>query len=173
MLVFRSVSHCLGTFSLLLGLSIAVAAQAQTPDDFARGDTVTWAAQPVAARPGERVKLVLTGTVSPGWHVYSLKQAPDGPTPLLVTLDRNAVATADGAVTESKPLAIHDPAFGLQTQYYEHAATLAVPVRLKKPLAAGTQAIPVSLRFQTCNGRICQPPRTVHLSASVDLKAGG
>ena len=173
MLVFRSVSHGLGTFFLLLGLSIAGAARAQSSDDFARGDTVTWAAQPVAARPGARATLTLTVTVLPGWHVYSLKQAPDGPTPLLVTLDRNAVATADGAVTESKPLKIHDPAFGLQTQYYEHAATLTVPVRLNRPLAAGAQAIPVSLRFQTCNGRICQPPKTVHLSAPVDLKAGG
>jgi hypothetical protein len=28
----------------------------------------------------------------------------------------------------------------------------------------------VSVRFQTCNGRICQPPRTVHLSATVNLQ---
>lgn len=142
-------------------------------EDAARADTVSWSAQPATAgKQGDRLKVTVNGTVQPGWHVYALKQAPDGPTPLLVTLDTNTAATADGAVAGSVPTKLHDPAFGLDTQFYASAFTLTVPVRLK-PHLAGDQVIPLSVRFQTCNGRVCQPPKTVHLSASVNLQAGG
>ena len=62
---------------------------------------VTWAA---SAGPdgnfkqGGHLTLTLRGKVLEGWHVYALKQLPDGPTPLRVTLDANDVATADGAL---------------------------------------------------------------------------
>ena len=136
-------------------------------------DTVAWTAQPATAtRQGDKVKLTLTGAVQPGWHVYGLKQALEGPTPLLVTLDANTVATADGAVAGTPAIKFHDPAFGLDTQYYESAFSVTVPVRLKPGLASGAQTIPVAVRFQTCNGRICQPPKTVHLNASVNLAGG-
>ena len=136
-------------------------------------DTVTWTAQPAAAaKPGDKLKLTLTGAVQPGWHVYGLKQAPEGPTPLLVTVDANSVAAADGAVAGTPAIKFRDPAFGLDTQYYETDFSVTVPVRLKPGLAAGAQIIPVAVRFQTCNGRICQPPKTVHLNAPVNLAGG-
>jgi len=153
--------------SAFILLVLAGSASAQTEG----GDTVSWSVQPAAAT-GDRLKLIVSGTVQPGWHVYALKQAPEGPTPLLVTLDANTVATADGAVAGSAATKLRDPAFGLDTQFYASAFTLTVPVRLKSHLA-GNQAIPLSVRFQTCNGRVCQPPKTVHLSAPVNLQAGG
>jgi thiol:disulfide interchange protein DsbD len=131
-------------------------------------ETVTWSVAPAAAKPGESLKLTVNGAVLEGWHVYSLKQAPEGPTPLLARVEDNAAAAADGAVSESKPVKLRDPAFGLDTQFYERAFTLTVPVRLKRGLKPGAQAIPVSVRFQTCNGRICQPPKTVHLNAIIN-----
>lgn len=159
--------------SALCFLLLGGAAFAQ-PNDPARADTVSWTVQPATATgKGDRLKLILTGSVQPGWHVYGLKQAAEGPTPLLVTLDANTVAATDGAVAGSPAIKFRDPAFGLDTHYYESAFSLTVPVRLKQNLAAGPQTIPVSVRFQTCNGRICQPPRTVHLSALVNLSAGG
>jgi hypothetical protein len=159
--------------SALFFLLLGGAATAQ-PNDPARGDTVSWTVQPATVTgKNDRLTLTLAGSVQPGWHVYGLKQSPEGPTPLLVTLEANTVAAADGVVAGSPAIKFRDPAFGLDTHYYESAFTLTVPVRLKKNLAAGPQAIPVSVRFQTCNGRICQPPKTVHLSASINLPAGG
>jgi hypothetical protein len=154
----------------LLGFSLHGAAMAQTPDDPARAETVSWTVQPqTAAKPDGRLTLTLYGAVLDGWHVYALKQAPDGPTPLLVTLDANTVATADGSPAGSPPRKIHDPAFDLDTQFYSNAFTVTLPVRLKHNLSPGQQAIPLSVRFQTCNGRTCQPPKTVQLSAPVNL----
>ena len=160
------------TASALFLLAMAGSASAQSEDP-ARADTVSWSAQPaVAVKQGDQLTLTVNGTVQPGWHVYSLKQAPDGPTPLLVTLGGSTVATADGQVAGSAVTKLHDPAFGLETQFYSSAFTLTVPVRLK-PHLAGDQTIPLNVRFQTCNGRVCQPPKTVHLSAKVNLQAGG
>ncbi len=159
----------------LVGLSLPGAALAQASNDAARGDTVSWtvSAPADAVRPGGRLTLTLHGTVLDGWHVYALKQAPLGPTPLRVALDTNDVATADGATAGSPPIKIHDPAFDLETQFYAKPFTVTVPVRLGKHLAAGQQQIPVSVQFQTCNGRVCQPPKTVHLSAAINLPTGG
>ena len=152
--------------AVLLLASHGAMAQADNPHE-----TVSWAVK-AANAGGGKLSLVVTGAVQPGWHVYGLKQAPEGPTPLLVTLDANTVAAADGAVAGTPAIKFRDPAFGLDTQYYEKDFSVTVPVRLKSGLAAGAQTIPVAVRFQTCNGRICQPPRTVHLNASVNLAGG-
>lgn len=153
----------------ILALSLAGPALAQ---EGAR-ETVSWsvAAPAEDIRPGARVTLTVKGAVLDGWHVYSLKQAPQGPTPLVLGLAANGVAKADGAAGESTPIKIHDAAFGLDTRYFSHDFTLTLPVRLKSGLKAGAQTIPLNVRFQTCNGGICQPPKTVHLSATVNVQA--
>jgi DsbC/DsbD-like thiol-disulfide interchange protein len=160
----------------VFGLLDAKAQAQDGADDPARADTVAWtltAASPDASAPGSRVVLTLQGAVKDGWHVYGLKQATLGPTPLLVALDKNSVAAAAGAPTASKPITQRDPSFGLDTHFYTSAFTVSVPVHITAHAAAGPQVIPVSVRFQTCNGQICQPPKTVHLSASVTVRAAG
>ena len=116
---------------LLLFLNGAVLAQA--PDDPARADTVSWTVAPldIAKRPGHAT-LTLHGAVAPGWHVYSLKQLPEGPTPLVASVAANEVAALDGATTGSAPTKFHDPAFGLETQFYTGQFTLTLPVRSRK-----------------------------------------
>lgn len=135
-------------------------------------ETASWTVSaPAALKPGSKTVITLQGAVQDGWHLYALKQAPDGPTPLLVSIEKNGVATANGVVTGSAPQKVRDPAFGLDTQFYAQAFTLMVPVRLKDNLKPGPQAIPLSVRFQTCNGAVCQPPKTVHLSAAITVQA--
>jgi hypothetical protein len=148
-------------------------ASAQAPaSDSIPATTVSWTVLGQTITKGGRSTLTLRGQVVPGWHVYGLKQLPNGPTPLLVTVSDNAVAKADGAPTGTAPTKFHDPDFGLETQFYASDFTLTVPVRLKPDAAAGSQQIPLDVRFQTCNGRICQPPKTVRLLAPVNLQAG-
>jgi hypothetical protein len=66
------------------------------------------------------------------------------------------------------------PSFDLETRFYTHSFTVKLPVRLIGPKGgrvAGRQLIPVSVHFQTCSDRECQPPTTVHLSVPVDVPA--
>lgn len=152
-----------------IALSLHGAALAQGP----RTDDVSWTASAPASdvRPGSQVKVTLQGAVTEGWHVYGLEQLPGGPIPLLVKLGASTAASADGAPTASPTIKYHDPAFDLETQYYAKPFTLTVPVRVASGLSAGPQQIPVSVRFQTCTGQTCRPPRTVNLSATINVKA--
>ena len=138
-------------------------------------DTVSWSASTPdqAVKAGGRVKITLRGAVQTGWHIYGLQQLPDGPTPLRVTLDTSGVAAADGQPTGTPPIKLQDPSFNLETQYYERDFTVTAPVRIGPHAAAGPQQIPISVRFQTCNGHICQPPKTVKLSVPVTVRANG
>src|SRR5471032_956690 len=141
----------------LLGLAAPVLAQTADP---AAAQTVNWTvtAHPAdAVEQGGRVTLTLHGEVADGWHVYALKQLPNGPTPLRVMLDQNAVAAASGAPVGSPATKIHDQGFNLDTQFYSHAFTVALPLLVATHSASGPQQIPVSVRFQTCNDRVCQP----------------
>jgi len=169
--------HAAGAAVALFGLGALGGASAQTPAGAfgGQGDTVTWTASAPAAgvKPGSRLAITLHGAVQGGWHVYALNQLPEGPTPLRVMVDSSEAATAEGAPSGSAPTKIHDPAFDLETQFYAGAFTVTAPVRIGSHLAAGRQLIPVSVRFQTCNGRICQPPKTVHLSVPIDVRAKG
>lgn len=159
------------------GIAVAVFAMtalsgtALAQDDLTGPQTVAWTAEPLALSPkAGPATLILHGSVTPGWHVYSLKQAPDGPTPLLVTVTPGDVVASIGAPAGTPPTRIHDPAFNLETQFYAGNFTLTLPVRVKAH-AAGEQVIPVDVRFQTCNGKVCQPPRTVRLNAAITRKA--
>jgi hypothetical protein len=151
---------------------LSLPALAQAPDEAARGETVSWTASvgpDGKVKQGAHLTLTLHGKILEGWHVYALQQLPEGPTPLRVTVDANDVATADGAPAGSPATTVHDPAFNLDTQFYAKDFTVTVPVRLGSHPVTGR--IPVSVRFQTCNGRVCQPPKAVHLSAPV--RTGG
>ena len=155
----------------LIALAMQGAALAQSP-----ADTVAWTLTAPSAdsvKPGARVVLKLQGVVLDGWHVYALKQLPGGPTPLRVALDPSDVAASAGAPAGSPTIKVRDPSFNLDTEYYSKPFSVTVPVRIGAKAAAGKQSIPVSVRFQTCNGEICHPPKTVKLSAPVTVQGNG
>ena len=76
------------TILALSGGALSGAALAQIPS----GDTVAWTVSTStdAIKPGGRLTVTLHGAVLDGWHVYGLKQLPEGPTPLTVTVDPDA-----------------------------------------------------------------------------------
>lgn len=153
------------SFGGVVALSAIATGMAQLPRQ-----TVQWTAAVHSGDSlrGGSVTLELSGRLAEGWHVYAQTQAPGGPTPLRIALDANDFAQIAGAPSGSVPEHKFDPSFGLETQFYSGAFTLLLPVRVARPSAAGRRSIPVSVRFQTCNGRECEPPRTIHLSVTID-----
>jgi hypothetical protein len=151
----------------------AIAGQSATAIAQAPSDNVHWAVTlasgvtPVKA--GSDVTVDVTGSIDDGWHVYGLKQLPGGPTSLRLTVDANDTATATGDPSESPPQKIHDSRFGLDTQFHTGTVTLHLPVRVTTP-AGGNRTIPISIRFQLCSEGECKPPRTVHLTAPVEVR---
>jgi DsbC/DsbD-like thiol-disulfide interchange protein len=159
---------------LVVGLALTGAVSAQEPQDQASENTVQWTASvtsSTALHEGGEALLELSGAIRSGWHVYALTEPDGGPTALRVTLDDNDVVLAAGEPSGTPPQKKHDHSFGLVTQFYTHAFKVSLPVQVKQQYAAGKQLIPVSVRFQTCSDRECQPPKTIHLS--VPLEVGG
>jgi DsbC/DsbD-like thiol-disulfide interchange protein len=158
--------------ALLFSGSAVAQTPGRTSSASPNGATVAWSAPLIIAasgRKGQRVALIVQGAVREGWHVYALRQQPNGPTPLKVTLEANPVVTADGSPVGSPATIAHDPAFNLDTPYYSRSFKVKLPVRLASNMPVSHQSIPVSVRFQTCNGQTCEPPKTIHLSAPVEI----
>lgn len=152
----------------LLGCALwAGTAAAQAP-----AERVQWSATFAAAggvKVGSTVVLELSGEIQAGWHVYALSEPSGGPIALRVTLDENSVAQPAGSPSGTVPSKHQDPSFNLETQFYTHTFTVRLPVTLKEHTTAGRQLVPVSVRFQTCSDRECQPPTTAHLSVPLDV----
>ncbi len=164
------------TTGAVLGLAPTGAGRAHAETQGAPVETVAWTVSAPTAgalKPGSRLAITVHGAVLQGWHVYALTQPLDGPTPLRVAVDANQVVTADGEPSGSEPLKVHDSAFDQDTQFYAHDFTVTVPVRLASRLAAGVHRIPLSVRFQTCDGQICKPPKSVSLTAAIAVQAEG
>ncbi|WP_158791966.1 protein-disulfide reductase DsbD domain-containing protein [Granulicella sp. L60] len=123
-------------------------------------------------KPGNKIAIELSAEIQDGWHVYGFTQVAEGPTPLRVSLDENGTAQAVGPATGSAPVKKHDASFNLDTEGYSHLFSIHLPVQVKQQASKGDQSIPVSVRFQACNDRICLPPRTVHLTVPVEVLPG-
>lgn len=122
-----------------------------------------------AVKQGSTSIIELSATIQDGWHVYGLVQQPGGPTPLRVALGENVVAQSAGEPSGSAPIKKHDPSFDLDTQIYAYSLSLHVPIQVRANAPAGTRGIPIGVRFQACSGQICLPPRTVHVSAPIEV----
>src|SRR6185437_3812712 len=117
--------------ALLSGLAFLVMASATAwAGDPARAETVAWTASVAPQGKPGNATLTLHADVQKGWHVYALKQLPGGPTPLLVKVEANDVASAAGEATGSAPTKIHDPDFNLDTEFYARAFSVSMPLRL-------------------------------------------
>lgn len=160
-----NLKTCTAVLGLPLCVMFAAQALAQGP---AAAQTVTWSIPPVSLAAGKGHAVVqLRGAVRDGWHVYALKQHENGPTPLHVAVEPNLVVQPAGVAAGSAPIVARDAAFNLDTAYYAGNFTISLPVRVKAGAQAGRRSIPISVRFQTCNGQTCQPPKTLHLTADV------
>jgi DsbC/DsbD-like thiol-disulfide interchange protein len=153
--------------AIVFGTRLCALAFAQAPNPTVQWDATVTA--PASAKEGGTTTLELSGQIQEGWHVYALNQPAGGPTALRVTLDDNAVAEAVGLPAGSPPQKRHDPSFGLDTRFYTHSFTVRLPVQVKQQSSPGKQLIPVSVRFQMCSDRECQPPTTVHLTVPIEV----
>jgi hypothetical protein len=167
-----TITRCIPGYAMLLVALGATAGVSATASAQAAPDNVHWtvsvASGGVPVKAGSDVTVDVNGSIDDGWHVYGLKQLPGGPTSLRLTVDANDTATAAGDPSESPPQKIHDPRFGLDTQFHTGTVTLHLPVRVAAA-ATGNRTLPVSVRFQLCSEGECKPPRTVHLTAPIEV----
>ena len=157
-----TLGEALGLRHVILLLVMGMAALAQGPNN------VKWslALEPAAAAPGSKVLARLEGQIDPGWHLYSMTSA--GAIPATIKVAPNP-AVASARVFQAPPKKAYDPNFQLDTETYEGSAVFLFELQLKPDAAPGASEVAAEVRYQTCNDKVCIPPRRRTASATLTI----
>jgi DsbC/DsbD-like thiol-disulfide interchange protein len=111
----------------------------------------------------------LQATVQDGWHLYSLKPMPEGPIPTRIWLAEGQPFALAGTIQAPDPQVMQDPSFGMEVELYEGEAVFTLPVRVSAGVAPGQQKLVVSASYQSCNAKLCLPPKSVKAEIPVTI----
>jgi len=139
---------------------------------FGAENPVVWTVSPPAhlAAAGTTIRVKLTAAIQPGWHLYALDQPPGGPNRTEIWVGEDQPFESAGEVKAPKPHVIFDPNFSMQVGLYTGRTEFQVPVKVAAGTAAGRHALTIDARFQSCNDRLCLPPRTITAAADVEVR---
>jgi len=101
----------------------------------------------------------------------SITQGAGGPVPTKIGVD-GAPFTLGGGIRGSAPKRAMDPNFEIITETYDGSASFTVPIAVAADAQPGAQTLTVSVRFQTCNDQSCLPPKTIKVTAPIEITAG-
>ena len=137
----------------------------------APADPVAWKLVPPAApvKAGARFNLKLQAEVQDGWHLYSLKPMTEGPIATRIWIPEGQPFLLSGAVRAPEPRVMQDPSFGMEVELYEGEAVFTLPVRVIPGTAPGVQKLAVSASYQSCNNKLCLPPKTIKVEVPVAI----
>jgi len=133
-------------------------------------DPVAWKLSEAPAKPvkpGARFNLKLVAKIQEGWHLYSLKPLAEGPIPTRIWLPEGQPFQLAAAVQASEPQTLQDPSFNMEVELYEGEATFTLPVRIAAGAPVGSQTLVANASYQSCNNKICLPPKTVKVEIPI------
>jgi thiol:disulfide interchange protein DsbD len=151
-------------------LPILLALTALAMASYAAEDPVQWSLTPdrASVAPGGTVLARLTATLEPGWHLYSPTTPKGGPIPTSLAL-AEAPAIAATRIYEPKPDRRFDANFQLDTETFENEVVFLVAVELRKNAPAGALDLTAQVRYQSCNDKMCLPPKRKTASARITV----
>lgn len=133
-------------------------------------DPVAWSASGAPTAPvkaGGRFSIKLAAKIQEGWHLYSMRQLAEGPIATRIWIAEGQPFSLAGAISAAEPRTLHDASFGMEVELYEGEAVFTLPVRIATAAPAGPQKLVVNASYQTCDNRICLPPKTVKVEVPV------
>ncbi len=122
-------------------------------------------------RPGESFLLYVVAVLDKGWHLYSLeKQTEDETVATRIDLETTAFPP-EGGWRETPPQLIRDEV--MQKTMKTHSGRVEFSQKLSVPegLKPGTYPLTGTLRFRTCDNRICTLPRQMRFQTHVIVEA--
>lgn len=152
----------LNVFSALLLAFSATAAE----------NPVSWSIANPPKKPvrmGASFVLHLEAEIQTGWHLYSIDQDSGGPIATEISVGENSNFEL-GAVKGPKPIELFDSNFNQRVGFYVGKIEFAVPVQVLAAGVPGSQTLPLQIRYQSCNDKMCLPPKIVKVEATVEIK---
>ena len=151
--MMKRIRHIL----LLLTVVLSVHAQMVDPVHFKSA---------LKTSDGATGEIVFTGTIDPGWHVYSTDLGQSGPIEATFNAVKMEGVEPVGKLTaKGKEIKKFDEMFGMELRYFENSVTFVQKVRFTKP----QYTIDCYLEFGACNDSNCMPPTQVELKKSGDV----
>ncbi len=135
-------------------------------------DPIVWQVQEAPAKPvkaGARITVKLLAKVQEGWHLYSMKPMPEGPIPTRIWIAEGQPFRLAGSIQPSEPQTMQDPSFNMEVEFYEGEAQFTLPVQVAAAAPAGARKVVISTSYQTCDNKICLPPKTVKVEVPVTV----
>jgi thiol:disulfide interchange protein DsbD len=128
---------------------------------------------PSAARPGEHTRLLVTAAIAKGWHIYSLvPQGEFAPPPTAMSIADKAGLETEGPPYEVNPIVKTDKVFDMTLAFHSRAARFYQNFLVPESALPGKREVRAVVRYQTCNDRICLPPRKLELAANLTVEKG-
>jgi thiol:disulfide interchange protein len=151
----------------LLGITVLLAAAGSAAAQKLNPVQWTLSLEPASAPPGAAVLGRLTAKMEPGWHLYALS----APKPIIATTVGLAAnpAIESATIYQPAPHTIFDQNFGFQVDTYETEAVFLLEIQLARSAAAGAVEVTAETRFQTCNNKMCLPPRRATATAALTV----
>ena len=136
---------------------------------------VTWSFQirhNASVSSGTRLEGQIKATILDGWHIYSMSQHEGGPRATAVSLPKGEWIELNGVIAASKPETVYDRNFGMQTEIYKGKVEFDLPLEVLSPSPNPHPTLTVQVLFQACSERVCLPPKTIDLTATLGAAAG-
>lgn len=176
----RALRSLVAAILLLAGLTIGVRPQSG-PQGGLNPIRFSGKAEPAQVRQGERARIVLTATIDPEWHLYSLTQPAGGPRPTRISIDGDGPVSLIGTPRQPRPRIAPDPNFStpgqppFMTETFENRADFTIDVEVRPNAPLGPQKVIIKVGFQACDDHQCLPPRTrpVEIDLTISAARGG
>jgi len=117
---------------------------------------------------GESFIITIDASIEGDWHLYSVLNDPDaGPFPTEFSANSPNFILA-GDVTETEADIEFDPNFEAELGWHSSFAQFNIPVAVKTEME-GTQTLDIEVYYQVCDDRVCLPPKSKSIIATVEV----
>lgn len=110
--------------------------------------------------------LVWTAVIEPGFHIYGMKQIPDGPVATAIKVQPVEGLTLEGSIIPSKsPETTNDKMFELMLTTWSGTVSFSQKYKLDNTVTGVN--VTSTVTFMACRDGSCTRPQTLNLSASI------
>jgi hypothetical protein len=121
---------------------------------------------------GETFWLYVVAVLDKGWHLYSLeKQSKDGSVATRIELEEMAF-DPQGSWQETPPKLVRDEVMEKVMKTHSGQVEFSRLFSVPEGLTPGVYPITGTLRFRSCDNRICTLPQTARFQTRVIVEAG-